>query len=237
MPFQLDKKKLMIGGGLLVLLIIVIIVAVAMKKKSAQEHAADAQNAANMAVMHAKIAQAAASSPDNSAKDSIVKAAIDGANQAAAQANDSTKKAVASGSGTSGSGTSGSGTSGSGTSGSNLYYLYFPRDNLYLNTQTLAMVPNKSNASVVYWDPNSLILSNSDKSTLTIEGVQVQATTDLPYPGANGPRVALSQYASPGTLFPAGQSASGQPALGAGTFYTIQQALYDPSYTFVFQKA
>lgn len=93
MPSQIDKKKLLIGGGLLLILIIVIIAIIFFDKKSPQQHAADAKDSANMAIMHSNIAKAAANSPNNSAKDSTVMNAIIASNQAAAKANNSATKA------------------------------------------------------------------------------------------------------------------------------------------------
>ena len=243
MPFQLDKKKLMIGGGLLLLLIIVIIAVVAMKKKSPQQHAADAQDAANMAVMHGKIAQAAASSPDNSAKDSVVKAAIAGSNQAAAQAVDSGSKAAAGGvlhvpapTIAAPAPTIAAPTP---STASGKYYLYFIRDGTYLNTTNLQLVSNKANASVVYFNSSSGILSNADRSKLTMEGVQVQASFGknpavINVPGGTAYRTALNVNGYDNTFFPVFQSTS---VLGVSQSYDIANALFDPSYAFALVQA
>jgi hypothetical protein len=118
-------------------------------------------------------------------------------------------------------------------------YIYFIRDNTYLNTTNLQMVNDKADASVVCLDPNSKILSNADQSKLIIEGVQVQASNGSnPYlinvPGGTAYRTVLNVYGQIGALFPVVQNTS---VLGAAQTYNIPNALFDPSYTFALIKA
>jgi hypothetical protein len=130
------------------------------------------------------------------------------------------------------------GTTTPSTPTSGKYYIYFLRDMLYLNTNNINspdLVSDVSDASVVYWDAETNLLSKSDMNELVLEGVQVGATPGISPSfinvlGKNVLKVVLFNMSNTNWYLPVIQ---GTRKLAAGQYNNTTLALNDPSYEFV----
>ena len=216
------KKKIIIGGVVIAIIAAIVIVLVLSQKKTSSSNN-NTSNVTNSAGVNTR---------------SNTTGTASGGSKPAGTASGGSKPAGTASGGTTTTTTTGTPITSTATSGK--YYLYFPNQGKYLNTTTLQLEVDPTQASLIYWNPSTSVISNGDKSTLTLEGVTVS--------GAVGPSSILAQTkggpstnsgigivliannnSSPQTFFPV---VLGTTNLGAGQEYYTSSALNDPSYVF-----